>query len=141
MTPRLKPWASTTTRPILKFFGYILKRRPFFFGGIAISSFARSLPQIPALCALVLLAICAHAQSELASPALERRAESILRQMTLEEKIGQLVQYSAGVPTGPGTGRADYREQIVKGQIGSLSEPDRRGETNTLQRWPWSARG
>ncbi len=40
--------------------------------------------------------------------------------MTLEEKIGQLVQYSAGQPTGPGTGRTDYKNMIAKGQIGAL---------------------
>ena len=40
--------------------------------------------------------------------------------MTLEEKIGQLVQYSAGQPTGPGTGRTDYKDMIERGQIGSL---------------------
>jgi len=50
----------------------------------------------------------------------EARVESILKQMTLEEKIGQLVQYSAGQPTGPGTGRSDYEEMIARGQIGSL---------------------
>ena len=40
--------------------------------------------------------------------------------MTLEEKVGQLVQYSAGQATGPGTGRDDYEDMIAKGQIGSL---------------------
>ena len=48
------------------------------------------------------------------------RIESLLRSMTLEEKIGQLVQYSAGQPTGPGTGLADYKEMIARGQIGAL---------------------
>lgn len=40
--------------------------------------------------------------------------------MTLEEKLGQINQYSAGQPTGPGTGRTNYEEMIAKGQIGSL---------------------
>ncbi len=40
--------------------------------------------------------------------------------MTVEEKVGQLVQYSAGQPTGPGTGRTDYDDMIARGQIGSL---------------------
>jgi hypothetical protein len=53
-------------------------------------------------------------------PALEPRVESLLKQMTLEEKVGQLVQYSAGQPTGPGTGRTDYEDMIAKGQIGAL---------------------
>lgn len=40
----------------------------------------------------------------IADSSLDARVESILQQMTLEEKVGQLVQYSAGQPTGPGTG-------------------------------------
>ena len=52
--------------------------------------------------------------------ALDARVESILSTMTLEEKVGQLVQYSAGQPTGPGTGRTDYDDMIARGQIGSL---------------------
>ena len=39
--------------------------------------------------------------------------------MTLEEKVGQLVQYSAGQPTGPGTGRTDYDSMIRKGEVGA----------------------
>ena len=55
-----------------------------------------------------------------ADPSLDNRVESILKQMSVEEKVGQLVQYSAGQPTGPGTGRTDYADMIAHGQIGSL---------------------
>src|ERR1700730_7467428 len=48
----------------------------------------------------------------IADKTLDVRVESILHRMTLEEKIGQLVQYSAGQPTGPGTGRSDYDDMI-----------------------------
>ena len=58
--------------------------------------------------------------SGIADPGLDARVESILKGMTLEEKVGQLVQYSAGQPTGPGTGRSDYDDMIARGQIGSL---------------------
>ncbi len=51
---------------------------------------------------------------------LDVRVDAILKQMTPEEKIGQLVQYSAGQATGPGTGRTDYEDMIARGQIGSL---------------------
>ncbi len=51
---------------------------------------------------------------------LDARVESILRSMTPDEKVGQLVQYSAGQPTGPGTGRTDYDDMIAHGQISSL---------------------
>jgi beta-glucosidase len=56
----------------------------------------------------------------IADPSFDARVESLLRSMTLEEKVGQLVQYSAGQPTGPGTGRTDYKDMIARGQIGSL---------------------
>ena len=56
----------------------------------------------------------------ISNPALNARVEALLKKMTLEEKIGQLVQYSAGQPTGPGTGRTDYEDMIAKGQVSSL---------------------
>jgi beta-glucosidase len=59
-------------------------------------------------------------RSNLADPAIEAKVESLLKQMTLDEKVGQLVQYSVGTPTGPGTGRGDYQDMIAKGQVGSL---------------------
>jgi beta-glucosidase len=58
--------------------------------------------------------------SGVADPSLDARVETLLHSMTLEEKIGQLVQYSAGQATGPGTGRTDYEDMIARGQIGSL---------------------
>src|SRR6478752_3547248 len=67
-------------------------------------------------------------------PALDARVESLLGKMTLEEKIGQLVQYSAGQPTGPGTGRTDYNDMIAKGQIGALFNISTARETNAYQR-------
>src|SRR3979409_1810989 len=56
----------------------------------------------------------------IADPKLDGRVETLLHGMTLEEKIGQLVQYSAGQATGPGTGRTDYKDMIARGQIGAL---------------------
>ena len=35
-----------------------------------------------------------------------------------EEKVGQLVQYSTGQPTGPGTGRTNYNDMIEKDRPG-----------------------
>ena len=40
--------------------------------------------------------------------------------MTLDEKIGQLVQYSAGFATGPGASNLRYDELAAKGQVGSM---------------------
>jgi beta-glucosidase len=58
----------------------------------------------------------------------------LLKKMTPEEKIGQLVQYSAGQATGPTSGRTDDRDMIRKGQVGSLFNVTGSKETNALQR-------
>lgn len=73
---------------------------------------------------LLLLALCVSSsgfgQSWANQPQIEKRIDALLKRMTLDEKIGQLNQYSAGSPTGPGTGRSGYEEMIAKGEIGSL---------------------
>jgi beta-glucosidase len=66
--------------------------------------------------------------------ALDAKVEALLGKMTLEEKVGQLVQYSAGQPTGPGTGRTDYNDMIAKGQIGALFNISTAKQTNAYQR-------
>ncbi len=62
----------------------------------------------------------ASARASLSDPGTEKKIDELLRKMTLEEKVGQLVQYSAGQPTGPGTGRTDYEDMIRKGEVGAL---------------------
>jgi beta-glucosidase len=63
-------------------------------------------------------------RSSLADPAIEKRVEALLKQMTLEEKAGQLAQYSSGAPTGPSAGKADYPSMIARGEVGSLFNLD-----------------
>jgi beta-glucosidase len=72
--------------------------------------------------------------SPLGDPALERRVDELLRQMTLEEKVGQLVHYSAGQPTGPGTTRSDYPGQIARSELGSLENVVGAAKVNAFQR-------
>src|SRR5580700_864157 len=87
--------------------------------------------------AIAALISCAAAQSSPSwsnDPQTEARIDALLKQMTLEEKIGQLVTYSAGAPTGPGTGRSDYKEMIAKGQLGSLFNLTGAAETNAMQK-------
>jgi beta-glucosidase len=66
-------------------------------------------------------------------PRIDARVEALLKQMTLEEKVGQLNQYSAGQPTGPGTGRTDYNDMLARGQIGALFNISTARETNAYQ--------
>ena len=44
--------------------------------------------------------------SPLVNPVVEQKIDALVRKMTLEEKVGQLVQYSVGQPAGP-VSRAD----------------------------------
>ena len=67
-------------------------------------------------------------------PALDAKVEALLKKMTLDEKVGQLAQYSAGQPTGPGTGRTDYNDMLARGQIGALFNISTARETNAYQR-------
>ena len=57
---------------------------------------------------------------QLASKEVNARVESLLKKMTLEEKIGQLVQYSAGFATGPAQSNVTYDDLVAKGQVGSM---------------------
>jgi beta-glucosidase len=57
---------------------------------------------------------------QLASKEVNARVEALLKQMTLEEKVGQLVQYSAGFATGPSASNLTYDDLVAKGQVGSM---------------------
>jgi beta-glucosidase len=60
-------------------------------------------------------------------PATEQRITALLQQMTLEEKVGQLNQYSGRELTGPASARkANQLSAIRSGQVGSmLNAPSR----------------
>ena len=60
--------------------------------------------------------------AQLAAKPLNARVESLLKKMTLEEKIGQLVQFSAGFATGPNAAATNTRfeDMVAKGQVGSF---------------------
>ena len=68
------------------------------------------------------------------SPNRDARIEELVKQMTLEEKTGQLNQYSAGQPTGPGTHRNSYETMIAAGQVGSLLNVTSAEQVNHYQR-------
>jgi len=71
--------------------------------------------------------------AQLASREVNARVESLLKQMTLEEKIGQTVQYSAGFATGPSASKLTYDELVAKGSIGSMLNVVGAERTNHFQ--------
>jgi beta-glucosidase len=93
-------------------------------GGLCVVMSVTSLAQAPS----------ASQAAGIADKSLDARVDSILHRMTLEEEIGQLVQYSAGQPTGPGTGRSDYEDMIARGQVGSLFNVNDPHEINRYQK-------
>ena len=98
-------------------------------------SFARCLCSAIAFsCLLHLLqAQTPPAPYPLDSPETEQRITKLLGEMTLQEKIGQLVHF-ADSSTGPGAPHPDYREQIVQANVGSLENITGAAETNALQK-------
>src|SRR5258706_14334101 len=76
----------------------------------------------------------AAVRPSLSDAASEKKIETLLQKMTLEEKEGELVQYSAGQPTGPGTGRSNYDDMIRKGEVGALFHITTARQVNAYQR-------
>ena len=72
---------------------------------------------------------------QLASSELNARVDALLKQMTLDEKIGQLTQYSAGFATGPTAGASNQKwdEMAASGQVGSFLNLADRAATNHYQ--------
>lgn len=79
------------------------------------------------------IARAAGGRQHLSDPTSEKKIETLLQKMTLEEKVGQLVQYSAGQATGPGTGRTDYDSMIRKGEVGALFNITTAHQVNVYQ--------
>jgi len=58
--------------------------------------------------------------AQLAAKELNAKVEKLLKQMTLEEKVGQTVQYSAGFATGPAGANVSDDAPTEKGALGSM---------------------
>jgi beta-glucosidase len=86
--------------------------------------------------------------TQLASPAIERRVDNLLKQMTLEEKIGQLIQYndvgyaaattaeaaSPAIGANPEThNRVDAMQLATTGRLGSMLNTVGTAKTNAFQ--------
>ena len=83
---------------------------------------------------MILLPLLVLQRPAFDAPAVEKRVVALLRRMTLEEKIGQLVQFSSGNATGPEGARVDPATLIARGGMGSVLNLTGAKETNALQR-------
>src|ERR1700735_777778 len=98
--------------------------------------------------ALAQVSHVAPSNAQLASPQIERKVDALLKQMTLDEKIGQLGQYSAteappAPPPGnttpplnvnpPAPGGVDSYELAKRGELGSMLNTVGQGLTNHFQ--------
>lgn len=82
------------------------------------------------VCPLLLLTSLCFAQKK----SIDQRVDSVLKLMTLDEKIGQMNQYNGDfAATGPITRDGDKQNQIRKGMIGSMLNIMGVDHTRTLQ--------
>ncbi len=71
--------------------------------------------------AVTLLSLAASLTMAAATNTVEERVEALLKQMTMEEKIGQLTQYSGNWnATGPVMFKGNLKEDIRNGRAGSM---------------------
>ena len=76
----------------------------------------------------------AHASAQLADKKLNARVDALLAQMTLDEKIGQLVLYTGGSAiTGPTGEKLDFDAMLGRSEIGGLFNITGAKETNHYQ--------
>ncbi len=84
---------------------------------------------------LGLMSINVFAQTTaFSTPAIDARVDALLRQMTLNEKIGQLNQLTTGYATGPGGITKNHDELLAAGKIGSMFNATTALQTNTYQK-------
>src|ERR1700761_7926219 len=94
--------------------------------------------KIQLLTLTMFLACCVvHAQKK----TIAQKVDSVLRLMTLEEKVGQMNQYNGDWDaTGPITKDGDKQDQIRKGMLGSMLNVTGVGHTRQLQEMAMKSR-
>src|SRR3954470_9812511 len=81
-----------------------------------------------------LISVCLPVISFAQKRTVDQKVDSVLRLMTLEEKIGQMNQYSGmWEHTGPITEEGNILEQIKEGKLGSLLNINGVPHTRQLQ--------
>src|SRR6478752_4173240 len=70
-----------------------------------------------------------------------QRADSLLKLMTLEEKVGQMVQYSGrNQPTGPLLNDVNIANEIKNGMVGSMLNIRGVERVREVQQWAMESR-
>ena len=69
----------------------------------------------------------------MAQDKIDRKVDSLLKLMTLEEKIGQLNQYTSAWATGPVSPETNKLQQLREGKIGSLLNVKGASKTRAMQ--------
>jgi len=88
----------------------------------------------PLVVALLLTACESNGKIQDAEKEINRKVDSVLALMTLEEKVGQLMQYSGfGEFTGPVSDEHNYMEPLKNGKIGSMLNVNGAAYTRKLQ--------
>ena len=83
---------------------------------------------------LSLLFITIYVACPAQAKTIDQRVDSVLRLMTLDEKIGQMNQYNGDwAATGPITKDGDKQNQVRNGMLGSMLNVTGVGHTRTLQ--------
>ena len=77
-------------------------------------------------------AVCAEQKSAIKSIA--DRVDSVLSLMTLEEKVGQMNQYSSSMTTGPGSKEMNTMQEIKAGRVGSMLNVKGVEKTRAIQK-------
>jgi beta-glucosidase len=79
---------------------------------------------------IITLSLASFAQAQ---KPVEKRIDSLLKLMTLEEKVGQLTQYTSSWATGPVSPETNKLEQIRAGKIGALLNVRGAEKTRAMQ--------
>lgn len=69
---------------------------------------------------IMLCTMASMAQNQVNESKMNSFVSSLMKKMTLEEKVGQLNQYAGGFATGPNNTRVSRTDDISKGLVGSL---------------------
>jgi len=101
--------------------------------------------RIKILSALTLIGLCSVSifaqQKPVASYPASQKVEALLAKMTLEEKIGQLNQYTSDrLATGPLTPNSGKYQEIKDGKVGSMLNIKGAKETRTIQEMAMQSR-